>query len=86
MKRLREASLEKVKAVDGIGPKLAEQIGHGAPGDVARLELLWLRTLNRPLTPDEKKKAQAFVAGAGQERWVELCHALLATNEFLMTF
>ena len=26
MKRLREASLEKVKAVDGVGPKLAEQI------------------------------------------------------------
>jgi DNA uptake protein ComE-like DNA-binding protein len=36
MKRLREASLEKVKAVDGVGPKLAEQIVRaleGAPNE-----------------------------------------------------
>lgn len=32
MKRLREASLEKVKAVDGVGPKLAEQIVRALEG------------------------------------------------------
>ncbi len=72
-------------AVKQHAAKLAEQIRDGAAQDVARLELLWLRTLNRPLTPDERQKAQAFVAGKGAEGWVELCHALLATTEFLMT-
>ena len=72
-------------AVKQHAARLAAQIRDAAAEDVARLELLWLRALNRPLTPDEKQKAQAFVAGAGEEGWVELCHALLATTEFLMT-
>lgn len=58
-----------------------------------RLEQLWLRTLNRPITAGEREDAEAFLdrlasmqqeSGAdGLAAWIELCHALLASNEFI---
>jgi hypothetical protein len=51
----------------------------------SRLDLLWLRTLNRPITDDEKQDAEAFITDVGEGGWDELCHAILAANEFLMT-
>ena len=49
-----------------------------------RIALLWMLALNRPVTDDEAKDAEAFVAEGGDKGWVELCHAILASNEFLM--
>ena len=57
----------------------------GKEGDEAkRLELLWLTLLNRPLTAVEQREAVEFLREAGENGWAELCHALLASNEFLM--
>jgi Protein of unknown function (DUF1549)/Protein of unknown function (DUF1553)/Planctomycete cytochrome C len=49
-----------------------------------RLERLWLTVLNRPLSDIEQREANAFLTEAGDDTWTELCHALLASNEFLM--
>ena len=49
-----------------------------------RLDLLWLTLLNRPLTKSEQIETITFLEEAGEEAWTELCHALLASNEFLM--
>jgi len=66
------------------------------PGDRARLDGLWLRVLNRPITSAERADSASFLAevrnldsrGAPASRelraWAELCHALLASNEFLV--
>ncbi len=58
-----------------------------------RLELLWLRVLNRPITPAESATAAGFLdrltpllsdsKQPEQDAWTELCHGLLSTNEFL---
>jgi hypothetical protein len=65
-------------------------------GDESRLETLWLRVLNRPITVAERAESAAFLTKirnldprgdlASRERraWAELCHALLASNEFLV--
>ena len=65
-------------------------------GDDTRLERLWIRVLNRPITAEERADSVAFLAGlrsldsaaapANRElqAWAELCHALLASNEFLV--
>jgi hypothetical protein len=65
-------------------------------GDDARLEALWLSVLNRPVTAAERAECLAFLAevrtmspgteAASRElrAWAELCHALLASNEFLV--
>lgn len=71
-------------AVKQHAVKLAEQVKCVATENDARLEFLWLCTLNRPITSVEKDSAQAFVSG-DETGWHELCHALLVTNEFLMT-
>lgn len=74
---------------------LAEQVVAAAARPEARLNLLWLRVFNRPITPAERDDATAFLSRldaavetpntAAREtlRWQELCHALLASNEFL---
>ena len=49
-----------------------------------RLELLWLTVLNRPITAAERRETNQFLSEAGKHGWAELCHALLASNEFLM--
>ncbi|MDA7657829.1 PSD1 and planctomycete cytochrome C domain-containing protein [Verrucomicrobia bacterium] len=52
--------------------------------DARRLEFLWLTLLNRPITESEQEETIQFIAAAGKNGWVELCQALLASNEFLM--
>ena len=54
------------------------------PDTSKRLELLWLTLLNRPIDETEKRESQSFLAELGDAGWTELCHALLASNEFLM--
>jgi hypothetical protein len=58
--------------------------------DLARLETLWLRALNRPITSTEREEAIALLEAvtppgkpAGPVQWTELCHSLLASNEFV---
>jgi len=46
-----------------------------------RLDLLYLTVYGRRPTPDEKKLALAFVSKS-PDRWPDLAHALLMTNEF----
>jgi hypothetical protein len=72
---------------------LASTLAAEAPSHGARLERLWLRVLNRPIMPVERAEALAFLQrvrepgeSPGEEpapAWVELCHALLSSNEFL---
>ncbi len=62
---------------------LAERIKQ-QEDEMQRLELLWLTLLNRPLTKTEQQDTTDFITEAGENAWVELCHALLASNEFLM--
>jgi hypothetical protein len=75
--------------------ELAERIGTVA-GQDARLNTLWLRVLGRPITDAERADSVALLAEiralnadsdpASRElhAWAELCHALLASNEFLV--
>ena len=70
-------------AVKQHAGKLAERIKYVTAGDDARLDLLWLATLNRPITAREKQAAREFGSDSDKP-WTELCHALLVTNEFLM--
>lgn len=73
---------------------LADQLIAESPQPEARLNQLWLRVFNRPITPAERDDAQAFLkqleaepaskdAATESLRWQELCHSLLASNEFL---
>jgi hypothetical protein len=76
--------------------ELARRITADAADDAARLERLWFRAFNRPITPPERTECLGFLAGireldpkgepAARElrAWAELCHAVLASNEFLM--
>lgn len=67
------------------------------PGDEDRhLQALWLRVLNRPIAAAERDDARQFLdqvrgnfpganaAETDRRAWTELCHALLASNEFLI--
>ena len=75
---------------------LARSLLACGPDDQARLGSLWDRVLNRPISPEEREEAISFLAGlepllastidsASLEnlKWTELCHGLLASNEFL---
>jgi hypothetical protein len=51
----------------------------------ARLETLWLRVLSRPVTSAERDDAVQFLESApAKAAWIELSHALLSSNEFLL--
>jgi hypothetical protein len=63
---------------------LAQRVMNEAADNAARLDLLWLCTLNRPITTEEKREAEGFLAKDGINDWIELCHAVLVSNEFLM--
>lgn len=63
---------------------LAERTQAEQADDRQRLELLWLTLLNRPITDSEQDAAAEFLTATGEQGWTELCHALLASNEFLM--
>lgn len=56
----------------------------GEADESKRLELLWLALLNRQITAEEQVESAEFLKGAGDNAWTELCHALLASNEFLI--
>jgi hypothetical protein len=76
--------------------KLADYFIAAEPNEMARLEALWLRVLNRPITSTEREDATAFLGNVepliktvrGRPalesiKWRELCHSLLASNEFV---
>ena len=75
---------------------LADKLIAEEPDEVARLESLWLRVLNRPLSSAEREEALAFLCSVeplittakvrpvlDSIKWRELCHSLLASNEFV---
>jgi hypothetical protein len=75
---------------------LANKLIAAEPNELARLEALWLRVLNRPITSTEREEATAFLgqvepliktvkgrSGLDSIKWRELCHSLLAANEFV---
>jgi hypothetical protein len=90
---LMNSKLLKARARD-----LAERIIAGGGDESSRLERLWLTAFSRPITAEEKSDSAAFLAAlrsdfstAGtpadeieKRAWAELCHAVLASNEFLI--
>jgi hypothetical protein len=75
---------------------LARQLIATQKDENARIESLWLRAWNRPVTAEERTAALSFLEeispllkkpgnSEAQEfsRWQELCHSLLASNTFL---
>jgi hypothetical protein len=76
--------------------KLAKELIAAHADENARLESLWLRAWNRPITAEERTNARAFLqeitpllkkprapAELEAARWQELCHSLLSSNHFL---
>jgi len=76
--------------------KLADHFIAAEPNELARLEALWLRVLNRPITSTEREEATTFLSqvepliqtvkgrpALDSIKWRELCHSLLASNEFV---
>ncbi|RFC45674.1 MAG: Protein of unknown function DUF1549/DUF1553/Planctomycete cytochrome C [Verrucomicrobia bacterium] len=69
---------------------LAAKLIADEPDELARLEVLWLRALSRPITSTERAEAAALLKAVtppgkptGSAAWTELCHSLLASNEFV---
>lgn len=71
--------------------KLAESLLKlDTPSNRVRLEKVFLRAINRPVTDAEVTDAEKFLSlspGDDKERqralWTEFCHALLSSNEFM---
>jgi hypothetical protein len=72
------------------GSDLARHLLATQTSDAGRIDRLWLRVLNRPVTPAEREDALAFLhasrAGGEDVAWTELARALLGTNEVLLRF
>ncbi len=72
--------------------ELAQQLTQQSPAIDTRLATLWLRVLNRPITAPERDEAIALLTtlrttakqDADLTPWIELSHALLSSNEFLL--
>jgi hypothetical protein len=72
--------------------ELAKRLTQDFTNPDARLDVLWLRVLNRPITSVERGDAMKFLESlraankdnADLAPWIELSHALLASNEFLL--
>ncbi len=74
---------------------LAEHLVTEFPQADVRLEQLWLRAFSRPITDTERSAVTTFlweldhVPTEANEKvresvaWQELCHSLLASNEFI---
>jgi hypothetical protein len=75
---------------------LAKQLIDAHTDENIRLEALWLRAWNRPITNEERTNARAFLLeitpllkkprapeALEAARWQELCHSLLASNAFI---
>ncbi|MBX7212219.1 MAG: PSD1 and planctomycete cytochrome C domain-containing protein [Verrucomicrobiaceae bacterium] len=83
---LLNADLIRQRAAD-----LASDLLARADRDTTRIERLWLRVLNRPVTQEEKADALAFLKDADattspSAAWTELARALFGTNEFLLRY
>ena len=77
---LINSDLVRARATD-----IAKLITQAEPNPGARLEALWLRVLSRPITSTERDEANAFLESLPADKaWIELTHALLASNEFLL--
>lgn len=73
--------------------QLAARLAEEETDESARVERLYLLTLNRPPGTDELKTAQTFLNQCAkdfakarnprQEAWTQLCHAVLGSNQFL---
>jgi len=65
--------------------EVAKQLAATEANTGARLETVWLRILSRPVTSAERDDAVKFLESMPADKaWVELCHALLSSNEFLL--
>ncbi|MDZ4406004.1 PSD1 and planctomycete cytochrome C domain-containing protein [Prosthecobacter sp.] len=65
--------------------ELANDLTRTETNTGARLETLWLRALGRPITSAERDDAVQFLETApAKAAWIELSHALLSSNEFLL--
>ncbi|WP_395737305.1 DUF1553 domain-containing protein [Prosthecobacter sp.] len=65
--------------------ELAKQLSGAEPNTGARLEALWLRVLSRPVTSAEREDAVRLLESLPADKaWIELSHALLSSNEFLL--
>ena len=75
---------------------MAKQLIAAHANEDARLESLWLRAWNRPITAEERTNARNFLQeitpllktprapdALETARWQELCHSLLASNAFI---
>ena len=75
---------------------LAKQLIAAHKDENVRLEALWLRAWNRPISSDERVSARNFLQEIAPllktpratealeaARWQELCHSLLASNAFI---
>jgi len=75
---------------------LAKELIAAHKDENARLESLWLRAWNRPITAEERTNARTFLQeitpllkkprapdAVEAARWQELCHSLLASNSFI---
>ena len=63
---------------------LAARLQSEQQDDAQRLKMLWLTLFSRPITGEESREATVFLTEGDEDAWSELCHALLASNEFLM--
>lgn len=73
--------------------KLAKDIAETIGEQDTRIDEIWLRTLGRPVTSEERAEAVAFLEkvcavlkGRPSADWLaltELCHGLLASNQFI---
>jgi hypothetical protein len=72
------------------GADLAKMLLATQEDDAVRLNRLWMRVLNRPITATEREDSLAFLQtskSAGEpQAWTELTRALFGTNEFLLRF
>jgi hypothetical protein len=71
---------------------LADTLLASHPDESSRLEALWIRVFNRPISSEERREAATFLrsqetlAEAAHNlslHWTELCHSLFASNEFI---
>lgn len=77
---------------------LADQLFAESSSQDAKLQQLWFRVFSRPITDTERAEVATFLKdlddamvgsnAAGNEalKWQELCHSLLASNEFIFRF
>ncbi|OYW18298.1 MAG: hypothetical protein B7Z55_10875, partial [Planctomycetales bacterium 12-60-4] len=65
--------------------EVAKQFANSEANAGARLEILWLRILSRPISSTERDDAVKFLESMPADKaWIELSHALLSSNEFLL--